>query len=212
MLKLKTVPFSLKCTYRNKKKVVDKILNNDKNIIIENWIEPPEITQYRNAEFEKMDNDVLICNFKFPEKYSDNPFFVKGRRIFEPGQLYRGRRHFYPNRHYSLLEYYAKDNSLTAYYIDIVLPAKILLNKIYIVDLRIDFLVSSDKQRYLILDEDEFEEAVRMKFYTPEEIEACIRTSEWIKSRLDAKDFDSIFKDYEISTYVEWERYQFFED
>ncbi len=212
MLKLKTAQNNLKCTFRNKKKVVDKIPDNHDNIIIENWIEPPEITQYRNAIFEKIENDTLVCNFRFPEKYSDNPFFVKGRRIFEPGQLFTGKRYFYPNRHYSLLEYYSKEGNLTAYYLDIVLPPKILLNKVYIVDLRIDFLVSADKQRYLILDEDEFEDAIRLKYYTPEEIDACVQTTKSIKKHLDSHNFDEIFEDYDISTYIEWERYKFFED
>lgn len=183
---------------------------DSEKITVENWIKPPKLVQYNNAKLLSYDKGILICNFLFPKKYSENPFFINGEKILNAKDMYYGKRYFYPDRFYSLLEYYSSDDKITAYYIDITLPPFITREKVFIADLKIDFWIMPDKKNYIILDEDELNDAIKEKLFSDAELEKCYQTTNFIRERLDKGDFDSIFQKYEVSDYKDWERYKKF--
>ncbi|HOV13696.1 MAG TPA: DUF402 domain-containing protein [Spirochaetota bacterium] len=184
------------------------MFDGSKSIVVENWIKPPKLVQYENAKLLSYENNELICNFLFPGKYSNSPFFINGEKILESKEMYWGKRYFYSDRFYSLLEYYSIDDKITAYYIDISLPAYIESSRVFITDLKIDFWVMPDKKRYIILDEDELQDAISENLFSEIELMACYETVDFIKSKLDKNNFNGIFNDYKISHYKEWERYE----
>ncbi len=183
------------------------MLSKSKGVVIENWIKPPKLVRYQNSTLLHYDKNHLVCTFLFPEKYSKNPFFINQEEILKPLDMFWGKRYFYKDRFYSLLEYYSFDNRLTAYYIDITLPPYIKKGEVFIVDLKVDFWVFPDKKRYIILDEDELDNAINDKLFDKEELLVCFETVSFIKDRLNKGEFDRIFKDYAKSSYKEWQRY-----
>jgi predicted RNA-binding protein associated with RNAse of E/G family len=187
--------------------MMDKMMENDSQMVIENWIKPPRIVQYSNSSLVSFDEEKLVCEFLFPEKYSKNPFFINGNLILNPGDMYRGRRTFYADRFYALLEYYSVENNLTAYYLDITLPPILQKESVLILDMKIDFWVFPDKENYIILDQNELDDAIKLKLFDFYEIESCRETTAFIKGLLDQKKFDEIFTSYKKSSYRDWERY-----
>jgi predicted RNA-binding protein associated with RNAse of E/G family len=180
----------------------------DEKTVIENWIKPPNIVRYDNAKLEYFDGKTLLCNFFFPEKYSGNPFLIDGKKVLEKGEMFWGKRTFYNDRCYSLLEYYSNRDELTAYYIDITLPAVLKSDNVLILDLKIDFWIMPDRQRFMILDWNEFDEAVKNSMFTEKEINSCTKTVEFIKNCLEKKKFEEIFSSYEKTSPEKWERYR----
>jgi len=184
-------------------------LNEDP--VVENWIKPPKIVQYTNSHLESYDGKTLICEFMFPQKYSFNDFYIYGEKVLNAGDMFYGRRFFYCDRYYSLLEFYSKDREITAYYIDLSLPALITKEdnyKVVILDIKLDFFIMPDKKKYYLLDEDEYIRAIESGYFTDYEINACNRTKEFILDKILRGRFDDIFKDYEKTDYSEWDRYK----
>ena len=184
------------------------MFRDSKNIVIENWIKPPKLVQYQNARLLSYENNVLICNFLFPLKYSNNPFYINGEKILDEKDMFWGKRYFYADRFYSLLEYYSYDDKIMAYYIDISLPPFIEKDRIFITDLKIDFWIMADKKKYIILDEDELTDAMNEKLFNQKELDSCFETTDFIKKKLDHNNFEGIFIDYKTSDYKEWDRYK----
>lgn len=183
-------------------------LNED--IVVENWIKPPKIVQYTNSHLKSYDGKTLICEFMFPHKYSFNDFYIFGEKVLNSGDMFYGRRYFYCDRYFSLLEFYSKDRNITAYYIDLSLPALIMkedLYKVAILDIKLDFFIMPDKKKHYILDEDEYKHAIDSGFFTGNEISACNRTKDFILRKIQSESFDLIFKDYEKTDASEWNRY-----
>jgi len=178
------------------------------NTVYENWIKPPKIVKYSNSSLVSYDKEKLVCRFDFPDKYKNNSFYISGCKILDAGQMYWGRRTFYTDRFYSFLEYFSKSNELTAYYFDITLPSVIKKDNVLIVDLKIDFWVLPDKKTYILLDQNEFDEAVESKILYEDEITSCRNTTSLIKKFLDNKQFEKIFTDYEKGKYSDWLRYK----
>jgi predicted RNA-binding protein associated with RNAse of E/G family len=190
----------------------ENIVTGRQKTVIENWIKPPVMVRYDNSILENFDGKTLVCEFNFPEKYSGNPFHIDGKKVLDKGEMFRGRRTFYSDRFYALLEYYSEDGNLTAYYIDITLPAIVRENNVLILDLKIDFWIMPDRQRYLILDWNEFDDAVKNNLFTEKEILCCTRTVDFIKNCLENKRFDDIFVNYEKTSPDKWDRYKLFPD
>jgi predicted RNA-binding protein associated with RNAse of E/G family len=180
----------------------------NQNIVIENWIKPPKMVRYSNSVLDRFDNNELICRFNFPEKYRNNPFLINGKEILKKGEMMTGKRTFYSDRNYALLEYFSDDGRLTAYYIDITLPAILKRDSVTILDLKIDFWIYPDKINYIILDWNEFDDAVRDNLFSNEEITSCIITMDFIKKHLDNNNFDGIFTNYKRSSVNDWQRYK----
>ncbi len=179
----------------------------DKITIYENWIKPPKLVHYSNSIFECMTKEALICNFNFPEKYSKNDFYLFGKKVLNAGEMHHGKRFFFVDRFYSLLEFYSENNQISAYYFDLTLPAKIIDNNVYILDLKLDFFVLPDKKSYFLLDEDELEDAIKCNFFSNDEIEICLKTTNKIKNLIENDMFDNILTDFEHSNHSKWVRY-----
>lgn len=177
-------------------------------VVVEKWVKPPKLVKYENARLLSYNGDVLVCNFQFPLKYANNPFYINGKKILDEKDMIWGKRFFFKNRFYSLLEYYSIDDKITAYYIDVVLPPIIKKDIVLITDLKIDFWIMPDKKNYIILDEDELEEAIKENYFGKNELNACYRTMDFIKNKLEKDNFEGIFTDYETSGYEVWGRYE----
>ena len=183
-------------------------MQENKNItIFENWLKPPQVVHYSNASLLEHRDNCLVCRFDFPDKYAKNDFYIQGKKFLHKGEMTWGKRFFYTDRYYSLLEFYSETGKLTAYYIDITLPACIKKNNIYIIDLKLDFIILPDKKTYILLDEDELEEAVQNNYFDPDEINICLKTRDFIKNNLDKHTFDNIFKNFDKSSSKKWKRY-----
>lgn len=180
---------------------------NDKQIVTENWIKPPKLVTYKTSKLITQGSDTLVCEFLFPQKYYQKDFYLFGEKVLSKGDLYRGRRTFFADRFYSLLEYYSDTGELKAYYFDIILPPVLTENAALLLDIKLDFFVLADRKTFYLLDEDELDEAVRNDLFTKDEIEVCMRTTEFIRSALYKDKFESIFTDYEKTSYKEWARY-----
>lgn len=176
--------------------------------VIENWIKPPKLVTYHNATLISHEEDLLVCDFYFPKKYYTNDFYLQGEKVLEKGEMFRGRRYFYADRLYSLLEFYSDTGELKAYYFDLTLPAMLQEDSVLLLDIKFDFFVLADRKKFYLLDEDEFNEAVRCKMFSQTEIDACLRTVAFIKSALLCDNFERIFSDYEKSSWKEWARYR----
>lgn len=178
------------------------------SVITERWIKPPLLVTYQNSKLIVQNKDVLICEFFFSQKYYTKDFYLLGEKILKKGNLYRGRRYFFSDRFYSLLEYYSDEGKLAAYYFDITLPAKrINTNEVIILDMKLDFFVLSDKKTYFLLDEEELNEAVRANEFSEEELRACYRTTDFIEKALLHERFEDIFTKYERTSPNGWKRY-----
>ena len=153
-------------------------------IITENWIKPPKIVQYKTAEFISYENKVLICKFYFNDKYLNNEFYINGVKVFNKGDMFYGKRYFFEDRFYSLLEYYSLDDKLVAYYFDIILPPKIENYTVFVLDIKLDFFIMPDKKNFFLLDENELEDAIKEKLFSEEEIESCYKTRDFIINKL----------------------------
>jgi len=176
-------------------------------IITENWIKPPKIVQYKTAELLFYEEKTLACQFYFNDKYLNNDFYINGQRIFKKGDMFYGKRYFFEDRFYSLLEYYSIDEKLVAYYIDITLPPKIKEDNVWILDIKLDFFIMPDKKTFFIMDQDELEDAINKNLFYFEEIEVCNKTKNFIIENLKNNKFDKIFTDYERGSYSDWKRY-----
>lgn len=176
-------------------------------VVNEHWIKPPKVVHYTNAHILEYFDNTLICQFQFPDKYSTRDFYIGDIKVLKRHEMFYGIRYFYADRFYSLLEFYSKDGRLTAYYIDITLPAILEKDNVLIADLKIDFFIMPDKKTFYLLDEDELEEAKVKKLLSDEEISICNKVTEKIKSHIEGGNFDDIFTDYDKSSYKEWSIY-----
>lgn len=174
------------------------------------WLKPPKVINYTNSIIESIDGEKLICKFFLPEKYAKNPFFINSQKILSAGDMFYGIRYFYSDRFYSLREYYSEAGKLTAYYIDITLPAVIKESEVIILDMKIDFWVYPDKKKYLILDINEWQDALQENLFSEKEIKVCDDMFAFIKNKLDNDKFDEIFTDYKRSSPEIWDRYNKF--
>ena len=187
--------------------MLKKKTEQNRIVVYENWIKPPKIVTYSNSRLLYRTGNALVCQFFFPEKYAGNDFYLAGKKVLSAGQMYTGKRFFYNDRFYSLLEFYSGEFELSAYYLDIVLPARFSKNNIYIMDLKLDFFILPDLKNYILLDEDELEEAVDKKYFTNEEIAVCLHTRDFIIEKLEAGRFQEIFFDYRKSQPADWLSY-----
>ena len=180
--------------------------------VIENWIKPPNLVRYDNAKLDYYDSKSLVCKFLFPEKYSGSPFLIEGEKVLDKGEMFWGKRTFYSDRCYSLLEYFSNEDELTAYYIDLTLPAILTEESVLILDLKIDFWIMPDRKRFMILDWNEFDEAIKNNLFSEKEINICTKTVDFIKKSLENKRFDDIFLNYEKTSPEKWDRYRQYEE
>lgn len=178
-------------------------------IVTENWIKPPKIVQYKTAEFLFYKDNILACQFYFNDKYLNNDFYVNGKKIFKKGDMFYGRRYFFEDRFYSLLEYYSIEDKLIAYYIDITLPPKIEEYVVWILDIKLDFFIMPDKKGFFIMDEDELLDSVKNNLFSKEELEVCNNTKNFILNKIKNNKFEEIFRDYEKGSYKDWKRYEY---
>ncbi len=176
-------------------------------IVTENWIKPPKNVQYKTAEFLSYDNNVLICQFYFNDKYLNNEYYINGMKVFNKGDMFYGKRYFFEDRFYSLLEYYSLDDKLVAYYFDIILPPKIENFTVFVLDIKLDFLVMPDKKKFFLLDEDELEDAIKKGLFSKQELEIAYKTKNFFLDKLKNNKFKEIFTDYEKGCYKDLERY-----
>jgi hypothetical protein len=176
-------------------------------IVTENWIKPPKIVKYSNSLIQSQDDTALCCSFYFPSKYSKNDFYLGESKVLNAGEMFLGKRYFFADRCYSLLEFYDVDEKLSAYYLDVTLPPLLFPLEVVILDLKVDFFIKPDKKEFFILDEDELEEAIEKGYFSDEELASCNETIDFIKGNLENGRFDAIFKDYKRSYANEWERY-----
>ncbi len=180
----------------------------EKAVVVEKWIKPPELVTYTNSRFISQDENTLVCEFLFPKKYYENDFYLLDKKVLSKGDLYRGKRTFYNDRFYSLLEYYSDSGELVAYYFDVSLPAKIISSsEVLILDIKLDFFFFTRDKSVYLLDEDELEDAIALKEFSEEELNACFRTRDFLLSCLKSGDFDRIFTDYERTSVDVWSRY-----
>lgn len=180
---------------------------NNTQIVTEKWIKPPNLVVYTNSRLTYCKENTLLCEFNFPVKYQKNSYILLDREALLPGQMHSGKRYFYTDRFYSLLEYYDTEGNLTAYYLDLTLPAKIQEDQVLIADLKIDFFVFPDKKSYLLLDEDELEEAIEKGYFSDKEISACLETKDFIIKCIKEDKFDTIFTGYTRSDAANWPVY-----
>ncbi|MCG8570491.1 MAG: DUF402 domain-containing protein [Spirochaetes bacterium] len=177
-------------------------------IVKENWLKPPYLVQYTNSRLLKKKGKLLLCEFHFPQKYAQHDFYLNDKKVLSSGEMVTGKRYFWSDRFYSLLEFYSNRDKITAYYLDITLPCYFTQNEIYIVDLKLDFFIFPDKKTYILLDEDELEEAVLKKQFNHNELKSCYQTRDFIKKCLESNQFDKIFTNYQKSRSSNWKRYQ----
>ena len=181
-------------------------LNNTKTVF-EYWLKPPKIVKYSNSLLLSKSVDSLVCEFFFPEKYYNNGFFINNNKILSSGDMFRGKRFFWIDRPYSLLEFYSDKNALTGYYFDLSLPAKIIDNSVIILDIKLDFFILPNKKDYILLDEDELDDAIEKKLFSQDELLICNQTKDFIIRMIENNNFDSIFTDYQKTNSDDWERY-----
>lgn len=175
--------------------------------IYECWIKPPLIVNYSNSKLISHEGDLLVCDFLFPKKYYENDFYVNGQKVLNKYEMYRGRRYFYSDRFYSLLEFFSDKGELKALYFDITLPAIIKEDSVIITDIKLDIFYLIDERKYFLLDEDEYEEAIRNNIYSQEEIDVCNETTAFIRDCILSDKIEDIFLNYRKSSPDKWDRY-----
>jgi predicted RNA-binding protein associated with RNAse of E/G family len=97
---------------------------------------------------------------------------------------------------------------LTAIYLDITLPAILKKDSVWIADLKLDFWIFPDLKRYILLDEDEWHEALEAKLFSQPEIDVCHQTVSQIRDCLEKGAYPEIFTGYTRSDASHWDRYR----
>ncbi|HBD93334.1 MAG: hypothetical protein A2015_10540 [Spirochaetes bacterium GWF1_31_7] len=187
--------------------MLESNLTTENETVIEYWIKPPKLVTYTNSKFISHEKNTLVCEFLFPKKYYEKDFYLNGQKVLHKNEMYRGKRFFYADRFYSLLEFYSDDNILKAYYFDISLPAIFNTNSVLVTDIKLDIFYLIETDTIFLLDDDEFNEAVRDNLFTKNEIEASEKTAHFIVSCILRNKINEIFTDYEKTDPSLWERY-----
>ncbi len=98
-------------------------------------------------------------------------FAGKGRDlgyvVFEPGDVFY--EYYYFDRWYNVFQVYSKDGELKGWYCNVTVPPEVHGDELTFVDLALDVFAYPD-QRFLVLDQEEFDELARTT-YSPEHVD-----------------------------------------
>lgn len=121
--------------------------------------------RWAGLELERNENGLLFSAI-FEHEYRD-----LGYVVFERGDVFY--EFYYFDRWYNVFQIYSKDGDLKGWYCNITAPARVADGELTFVDLALDLFVYPDR-RFLVLDQDEFDELAQGT-YTPEQVEAAKR-------------------------------------
>jgi len=148
------------------------MLKSAHKTILNRYIRPPDDIREMTDELLYDDGDTVVGSFVFdmPE-----PLRSGSKLLFESGFpcIYFV---FFDGTGHDILKIFNPDGSFWGYYCDIVTGVKRIPGGFEIIDLFLDVWVEPDGRTYIILDEDEFQEAVADGIVSPAQEKNALRS------------------------------------
>ena len=133
------------------------------------YFRPPDRELHIDTELLYKDDEVIVTSHIL--EGASKPLIIDGETVVENG--YRAVFAEYRKHWHDVAKIFKPDGSeqgFTGYYADINTPSEERDDGYWTKDLFLDLWISPDRSRIMVLDEDEFDEAIRNKWIT--EVEA----------------------------------------
>jgi predicted RNA-binding protein associated with RNAse of E/G family len=120
------------------------------------FVRLPDIINVWTHELIRQDEKIIVSRFKFEDL--KGPYSIKGRLVVKNG--YTGVCYDFLDKGYEIIKVLDMEDKLTGYYCNINKYPKVHEGWYEVVDLFLDIWVFPD-MNYVVLDEDEFEDAFK---------------------------------------------------